>query len=232
MVAAGLEPAGEPQVAHLIDHTLLAPEATGDDIRRLCSEAVAHCFAGVCVHPWHIPLASSCLEGASPLAIAVVGFPLGAMSTAAKAFEARDVVRVGAQEVDMVINLGALKSRDHAYVFADIREVVRSAGQAPTKVILETSKLDDDEIVMGATLARAAGAAFVKTSTGFGGGGATVEHVALIRAVVGPNMGVKASGGVRSLEKALAMIRAGATRIGASASVAIVRGRTSADDEY
>jgi len=163
------------------------------------------------------------LSGSGVKAIAVVGFPLGASTPSAKAFETREAIRNGAQEIDTVINIGALKSRDLALVLDDIKAVVDAAQKVPVKVIIETSKLDHDEKVIACALSKAAGAAFVKTSTGFGGGGATPEDVALMRAVVGPDMGVKASGGVRTIEEAEAVIAAGATRIGASSSVAIVQ---------
>ena len=156
--------------------------------------------------------------------ICVVGFPLGAMATRSKALETREAIADGAEEIDMVINIGALKGGDHDAVYADIQAVVRAAQGRPVKVILETSMLERDEKIVGCTLSKAAGAAFVKTSTGFGGGGATAEDVALMRSVVGPDIGVKASGGVRSAEDAKAMLAAGANRLGASASVAIVTG--------
>lgn len=210
-------------VAPLIDHTMLTPEATREDIRRLCEEAKQYGFATVCVNSANVRFAAACLQGSSVKPIAVVGFPLGACTPGAKAFETREAIRNGAQEIDMVINIGALKARDHAYVFEDIRAVVQAAGQVPVKVILETSKLDDDEKVAACALSKAAGAAFVKTSTGFGGGGATPEDVALMRRVVGADVGVKASGGIRTIEDAERAIAAGASRIGASASVAIVQ---------
>ena len=213
-------------VAPLIDHTLLRGEATRDEIAQVCEEARTYGFATVCVNSTHIPFVAACLDGSSVKPIAVVGFPLGAASSSAKAFEAREAVRGGAREIDMVLNLGALKARDHALVFRDIRQVVEASKPAPVKVILETAKLDDDEKLMACALAKAAGAAFVKTSTGFGGGGATPEDVALMRSAVGPDMGVKASGGVRTIDDVERVIAAGATRIGASASVAIVQGQT------
>lgn len=212
-------------VAPLIDHTLLRPEATRDEIAQVCEEAKTYGFAGVCVNSGHVPFVVARLDGSRVKPIAVVGFPLGAVSSRAKAFEAREAVRCGAREIDMVLNLGALKARDLAGVLEDIRCVVDASMPAPLKVILETVKLDDDEKIMACALAKAAGAAFVKTSTGFAGGGATPEDVAMMRAAVGPDMGVKASGGVRTIDDAEKMIAAGATRIGASASVAIVLGR-------
>jgi deoxyribose-phosphate aldolase len=218
-----IEAAPCQHVAPLIDHTLLAPEATKDEIRALCDEARRHGFATVCVNSAHVRFAAACLEGSPTVPIAVVGFPLGASASGAKAFEAREAIRAGAREIDMVVDIGALKARDHAHVLADIRAVVDASGRTPVKVIIETSKLEHDEKVMACTLAKAAGAAFVKTSTGFGGGGATAEDVALMRSVVGADMGVKASGGVRTIDDAERMIEAGANRLGASASVAIVR---------
>lgn len=211
-------------VAPLIDHTLLDPEATKEDIRKVAEEARKYGFATVCVSSANVRVAAAYLEGSHTVPIAVVGFPHGAGTTGAKAFEAREAIRAGAAEVDMVLNVGALKAREHAYVLADIQAVVSAAGRVPVKVIIETAKLEDPEKIMACTLAKAAGAAFVKTSTGFGGGGATVEDVALMRDAVGPDMGVKASGGIRTVDDVEAMVDAGATRIGASASVAIVRG--------
>ena len=213
-------------VAPYIDHTLLKPEATREDIVKLCEEARRFEFATVCVNGSNIGLAARLLAGAATKAIAVVGFPLGAMMPAAKAFEAREAVRQGAAEIDMVLNIGALKSRDYRTVLDDIQGVVKAAQPAPVKVILETSQLTEDEKIVGCALSKAAGAAFVKTSTGFAGGGATVHDIELMRRVVGPEMGVKASGGVRSLEDAKKLIAAGADRLGASASVAIVSGKT------
>lgn len=220
-----IEAAPCAHVAPLIDHTLLTPETTRDEIRKLCDEARRYGFATVCVNSAHVGYAASCLDGANTVPIAVVGFPLGAATTGAKAFETREAIRSGAREIDMVVNIGALKARDHALVLEDIRGVVDAAGAVPVKVIIETAKLERDEKVMACTLAKAAGAAFVKTSTGFGGGGATAEDVALMRSVVGEDMGVKASGGIRTIDDLEAMVAAGANRIGASASVAIVQGK-------
>jgi len=227
-LAAGV-PAG---VASAIDHTLLKPEATTEDVRTICDEARRHNFASVCVNSSFVPLARSFLAGTPVKVVAVVGFPLGATLPAAKAYEACEAVRNGADEIDMVINIGALKSRDYPLVHQDIRMVVEASRPAPVKVILETSKLDDDEKVAACALSKAAGASFVKTSTGFGGGGATEQDVALMRRVVGPALGVKASGGVRTREQAEAMLAAGATRIGASASVAIVTGKGDSGKGY
>ena len=219
-------------IAPFIDHTLLNPDATREQVQKLCEEARRYGFATVCVNSSNIPLAARLLAGSSVVPIAVVGFPLGAAVTASKAFEAREAVRSGAREIDMVINIGALKSRDYRLVSDDIAAVVRASGPAPVKVILETSKLTDDEKIVGCALSKAAGAAFVKTSTGFGGGGATAEDVALMRRIVGDDMGVKASGGVRTTEDAQKMLAAGASRIGASASIAIVTGQKAAASKY
>ncbi len=209
----------------MIDHTLLSPEATRDDIRKLCEEAKKYQFASVCVNTTWVPMCRQLLRGTKVAVCTVVGFPLGAMSPTAKAFEAREAVRQGADEVDMVINIGALKSGDLETVYEDICRVVKAAKPALVKVILETSSLDDEQKVIGCTLSKLAGAAFVKTSTGFAKGGATVEDVSLMRRIVGADMGVKASGGVRSAEDAARMATAGANRLGASASVAIVTGK-------
>lgn len=211
-------------VASLIDHTLLKPDATRADIERLCKEAVQYGFATVCINTTWLPIAVKLLEGSRVKPICVVGFPLGAALTEAKAAETREAVRLGAREIDMVVNIGALKSGDHDLVLRDIAAVVAAAQGRPVKVILETSMLNREEKVAACALSKAAGAAFVKTSTGFGGGGATVEDIALMRAVVGPDMGVKASGGVRTAADAAAFVKAGATRLGASASIAIVTG--------
>jgi deoxyribose-phosphate aldolase len=211
-------------IAQLIDHTLLKADATSDDVRKLCDEARRYRFASVCVNTSFVPLSRRLLAGSGVMVCAVVGFPLGAMATAAKAFEAREAVRAGAEEIDMVINQGALKSRDYALVHDDIRKVVEAARPARVKVILETGALSEEEKVIGITLSKVAGAHFVKTSTGFGPGGATAQDIALMRRLVGPDMGVKASGGVRTCEDAEKMRAAGASRIGASASVAITVG--------
>ena len=222
-VGAGVD-VGQVDVAmaRMIDHTLLKPDATAADVKKLCEEARKYCFASVCVNSTNVGRARAWLEGSGVLVCAVVGFPLGAMTPTAKAFEAREAVRAGADEVDMVINIGALKSRDYGLVEEDIRKVVQAAKPAKVKVILETGALTQEEKIIGITLSKIAGAAFVKTSTGFGPGGATVEDIALMRRLVGDEMGVKASGGVRTHEDAEKMRQAGANRIGASASVAIV----------
>lgn len=214
-------------IAPYIDHTLLKPEATSDEVVKLCEEARKYGFATVCVNSVNVGTAARALSGSSVLPIAVVGFPLGAGIPSAKAFETREAVRCGAREIDMVINIGALKAKDYALVEKDIELVVSAAKPYPVKVILETSQLSQEEKIIGCALSKAAGAAFVKTSTGFANGGATAEDVALMRRVVGEDMGVKASGGVRSTEDAMKMMTAGANRIGASASVAIVMGQKS-----
>ena len=216
-------------LASLIDHTLLKPDATREEIEQLCREAFQFCFASVCVNPNWVPLCASVLKGSGVKVCTVIGFPFGAHLPDVKAYEARRAVEQGADEVDMVINIGALKSKDYALVEQDIRSVVAAVGKATlVKVILETALLNRDEKIMGSSLAKAAGADFVKTSTGFAGGGATVEDVRLMRETVGPEMGVKASGGVRTSEDVQKMVEAGATRIGASASVKIVRGEAGA----
>jgi deoxyribose-phosphate aldolase len=215
-------------LAKLIDHTLLKPEATRAEVVALCEEAKKHRFASVCVNTTWVPLCKAMLAGTDVMVCAVVGFPLGAMTPTAKAYEAREAVRQGAREIDMVVNIGALKSRDYETVFEDICRVVKSSAPAGVKVILETSALTHDEKVIASSLSKLAGAAFVKTSTGFGKGGATVEDVQLMRQIVGGELGVKASGGVRTAEDVVKMAQAGATRIGASASVAIVSGTADA----
>jgi deoxyribose-phosphate aldolase len=214
----------DADLANLIDHTLLKPEATLEDLKTLCEEARKYIFASVCVNSSNVAACRSLL-GNSPVKVcAVVGFPLGAMAPGAKAFETREAVRSGAEEIDMVMNIGALRAGDYKAVTDDISKVVAAARPAKVKVILETGLLTDEEKVAACTLAKLAGAHFVKTSTGFGKGGATVEDISLMRKVVGGAMGVKASGGIRTREDATRMIQAGANRIGASASVAIVTG--------
>jgi deoxyribose-phosphate aldolase len=212
-------------MAHMIDHTLLKPDATHDQIAQLCYEARKYGFASVCVNPTNVKLCQQLLEGSSVPICVVVGFPLGATPTEVKVFEAQQAVRDGASEVDMVINVGALKSRDYELVERDIASIARAchAGNAILKVIIEAALLTDEEKVAACQLAKVAGADFVKTSTGFGPGGATLEDVALMRRVVGPMMGVKAAGGIRTYADAQKMIAAGASRIGASASVRIMQ---------
>jgi deoxyribose-phosphate aldolase len=220
--AAGGAPDG---VGRMIDHTLLKPDATRTDIEKLCREAAEFRFATVCVNPAWVALAARLLRGTGVGVCSVVGFPLGATTPDVKSYEARRAIFDGASEIDMVINVGALKSGDFRTVECDIEAVVgpcREAG-AGSKVIIEAALLTDDEKIAACTLAKAAGADFVKTSTGFGPGGATVADVALMRKVVGAEMGVKAAGGVRDLEGLKAMVAAGATRVGASAGVKIVQ---------
>jgi len=214
-------------LAGYIDHTLLAPDATQDQLRKLCEEARKHSFYSVCVNSSNVAFCRGLLAGSPVKVVAVVGFPLGAMSPGAKAYEAREAIQAGAGELDMVINIGELKGRRYALVLEDIRKVVDASRPKPVKVIIETSKLTNTEKIVACALSKAAGAHFVKTSTGFGGGGATAEDVALMKEVVGADMEVKASGGVRSAEDVAAMLKAGATRIGASASVEIVQGKKS-----
>ena len=216
-VAAGL--------ARYIDHTLLKPEATEDQFRKLCEEARQHSFASVCVNPSWVALCAGLLKGSPVKVCTVIGFPLGATTPTTKAIETRDAIANGADEIDMVINVGALKSGNDALVKDDIEAVVAAArGRAIVKVILETALLTKEEKIKACLLSKMAGADFVKTSTGFVPGGATVEDIALMRETVGPDMGVKASGGIRDTKTAADMVAAGATRLGASASVAIVSG--------
>jgi deoxyribose-phosphate aldolase len=214
----------EAKVAQLIDHTLLRPDATRDQIKTLCEEAVRFQFASVCVNPWNVPQAAELVRGSCVKVCTVVGFPLGATLPQIKVYEAEQSIRLGAQEIDMVINVGALKSGLLEAVEADIRGVAEAShrGGAICKVILETGLLDTNEKIRGSIAAKNACADFVKTSTGFSTGGATAEDVQLMRAAVGGDMGVKASGGVRTLEDVKKMVEAGATRIGASASVKII----------
>ena len=211
-------------LASMIDHTLLKADATNTQIEKLCAEAAEHGFATVCVNPRFVPLAAARLHDTSVGICTVVGFPLGATLSEAKAFEAGTAISLGATEIDMVLAIGALKEGEESYVLRDIEAVVNASGDIPVKVILETCLLSEAQIVTACRLCVAAGAAFVKTSTGFGGGGATAAHVALMRTAVGPDMGVKASGGIRDAEAARTMVAAGANRLGCSAGVAIVTG--------
>lgn len=213
------------QIAKMIDHTILKAEATEKEVIKLCKEAVEYNFASVCVNPAMVSVAANVLEGTDVDVCTVIGFPLGANTTEVKAFETADAIAKGATEVDMVINVGKLKERNLEYVKNDIKAVVDAAkGKALTKVIIETCLLTDEEKVIACELSKEAGADFVKTSTGFSTGGATASDIKLMRETVGPDMGVKASGGVRSREDAELMIENGATRIGASASIAICEG--------
>lgn len=218
-------------LAPYIDHTLLKADATRDDLRKLCEEAKTWGFASVCVNSANVRFCKSLLGGSKVMVCAVVGFPLGAMSPEAKAFETREAIRAGADEIDMVLNIGAMKSKDYELVLEDIRKVVEAAAPHRVKVILETGALTHEEKVIACALSRTARAAFVKTSTGFGPGGATAEDIALMHQLVAGDLEVKASGGIRTQEDALKMIAAGATRIGASASVAIVMGTAKKDQK-
>jgi len=217
-------------IAALIDHTLLKPEASRNEIQKLCEEAKRFGFASVCVNPWYVPLAAELLRGTNVKVCTVAGFPLGATLPQVKIHEAEESIKLGAQEIDMVINIGALKSGQDDVVESDIRGVVEAShrGGAICKVILETALLTVEEKVRGSIACKRAGADFVKTSTGFSTAGATAEDVALMRAVVGSEMGVKAAGGVRSFEDLKKMVCAGATRIGTSSSVKIMEQARSA----
>ncbi|MEP7358250.1 MAG: deoxyribose-phosphate aldolase [Anaerolineales bacterium] len=219
-------------LAQLIDHTLLKPDATEEEIERLCHEAAELSFAAVCINPSHVPLAASLLRGSSVAVCTVVGFPLGATAPEVKAYEAQLAIDQGATEIDMVINIGALKARDYEMVARDIRAVVRVChARVPpvlVKVIIEAALLNEEEKIAASLLAKESGADYVKTSTGFASGGATVADVALMRRTVGPAMGVKAAGGVRTRDEAEAMVSAGATRIGASAGIKIIQTDTAA----
>ena len=211
------------EVAQMIDHTLLKPEATKEQIKALCEEAKEYGFHSVCVNSSYVPYCAALLKDSGVAVCTVVGFPLGAMSTKGKAAETEIAVKDGATEIDMVIHVGMIKSKDWDYVSEDIKAVVAAAGEGVlVKVILETCLLTDEEIVEASKVAKAAGADFVKTSTGFSTGGATVKDVKLMREAVGPELGVKASGGVRDAAFAKEVIEAGATRLGASAGVAIL----------
>lgn len=219
------------EIAKMIDHTLLKADAKKEEIEKLCGEAKEHHFASVCVNPTWVSLSSSLLKGTDVKVCTVIGFPLGANTPEVKAFEAQNAISNGATEVDMVINIGALKDGNDQEVKRDIQAVVEASKGVLVKVIIETCLLTEDEKIRACKLAVEAGADYVKTSTGFSTGGATVEDVALMRKTVGPDVGVKASGGVRNAEGAKAVIEAGATRIGASSGIAIVNGYT-ADTDY
>lgn len=212
-------------IASMIDHTLLKPEATREMVEDLCDEAKKYEFAAVCINPYYVKLAKKSLEGSKIKVATVIGFPLGASMKETKAFETKKAIEDGADEIDMVINIGALKNKDYNIVKEDIKAVVDAAkGKAIVKVIIETCLLTDDEKVKACELSKEAGADFVKTSTGFSTGGATIEDVKLIKKTIGDSLKIKASGGIRDYEKAKAMIDAGASRIGASASVKIAKG--------
>lgn len=221
-------------LARLIDHTLLRADATRAEVEKVCAEALEYNFASVCVNAWWVPVVAGKLNGSAVKVCTVVGFPLGATSTASKVAETTTAIEEGAQEIDMVLNIGALKSGAADDAQADIAAVARAAHQhgAILKVILETCLLTDEEKELACRLSVAAGADFVKTSTGFSKGGATVEDIALMRRVVGPHIGVKASGGVRTYDDAIRLVNAGATRLGASAGIAIVTGAQAANGGY
>ena len=219
-------------LARHIDHTLLKADVSAHDIEKLCAEAREHHFWSVCVNGSRVALAASRLEESDVKVAAVVGFPLGAMDSDAKRFETENVIDLGAQEIDLVLNLGRLKEGDDKYVLRELRDVVEAADGLPVKVILETCLLTREEKLRACSLVVESGARFVKTSTGFSTGGATLEDVALMRAAVGPKFGLKASGGIRDTATALAMIAAGATRLGTSAGVAIVQGHDAGDGTY
>ena len=214
-----------------IDHTILKPETTQEHVEKILSEAKEYDFASVCVNPTWVSLAAESLKDSDVKVCTVIGFPLGANTSAVKAFETEDAIANGADEIDMVINVGALKAGNDALVLDDIKAVVDASGDKLVKVIIEACLLTDDEKVRACQLSKEAGADYVKTSTGFSTGGATVADVALMRKTVGPDMGVKASGGARSYEDAIAFIEAGASRIGASSGVAIMNG-AQADGDY
>ncbi|MEG2246827.1 MAG: deoxyribose-phosphate aldolase [Peptostreptococcaceae bacterium] len=220
-------------IAKMIDHTVLKAVATTEDIKKICKEAKEHNFFSVCINPANIELAKKELEGSEVKVCTVIGFPLGANTSEVKAFETKDAIAKGADEVDMVINIGALKDKNYDYVLNDIKAVVDAANKkALVKVIIETCYLTDEEKKIACELSVKAGTDFVKTSTGFGTGGSTPEDIKLMRDVVGPNIGVKASGGVRTQDDAKAVISAGCSRIGASASVAIAKGEDSNTTGY
>lgn len=210
------------ELAKFIDHTLLKATASVAEITKLCEEAKEYQFAAVCVNPSYVRFCSDLLKGSEVKVATVIGFPLGANTSLVKAFETENAVKEGAKEVDMVINIGALKSGDHNLVLKDIKAVVEAAGSALTKVIIETCYLTEEEKKIASLLAKEAGAHFVKTSTGFGTSGATVEDVKFIRSVVGPDIKIKASGGIRTFDDALKMIEAGANRLGTSSGVKIM----------
>ena len=219
------------QINKFIDHTLLKAFATSDEIRKLCEEAKKYNFKSVCVNPVHVSLAKECLEGSDVLVCTVIGFPLGANTKEIKAFETIDAIKNGADEIDMVINIGKAKEHDYTYIEEEIKMVVAASTGKTTKVIIETCYLNDEEKMNCCLAAKKAKATFVKTSTGFGTGGATANDIRLMRETVGPDMGVKASGGIRNLDDLELMVENGATRIGASSGVAIME-NSSSKNEY
>jgi deoxyribose-phosphate aldolase len=236
-IAAGLgigEALPDKNIAGKIDHTLLKPDATPDEIQKLCDEAAKFKFASVCVNPGYVSLCKNLLKGSGVKVCTVIGFPLGSTTTEVKRFEAEQAIQNGAEEIDMVMNVGQHKQGNYDYVFNDINQVVLTAKKhnAICKVILETALLTDEEKIKACVICKKAGANFVKTSTGFSKGGATVGDIALMKYIVGSSIGVKASGGIRSKEDAQAMIASGADRIGASASVMIVSGEQNEKGSY
>ncbi|HSQ88084.1 deoxyribose-phosphate aldolase [Romboutsia sp.] len=221
------------KIANMIDHTILKAVATKEDVIKICDEAKEYGFFSVCINPTHIELVKNELKGSNVKVCTVIGFPLGANTKEVKAFETKDAIAKGADEVDMVINIGALKDKNYDLVFEDIKAVVDAAdNKALVKVIIETCYLTDEEKKIACELAVKAGTDFVKTSTGFGTGGSTPADIKLMRETVGENIGVKASGGVRNEKDAIAVIEAGTSRIGASASIAIVRGDEQGKSDY
>ena len=228
----GVKAGVDQRLASMIDHTLLKQDASREELIKICREAVEYNFATVCVNSCNIPLVARLLAGSNVKPIAVVGFPLGAASTQSKVFESREAISAGAREIDMVLNIGALRSKDYRTVYEDICRVSEASRPHKVKVIIETSMLNEEEKVIACALSKSAGAAFVKTSTGFSGGGATVKDIEMMRRIVGDDMEVKASGGIRSKSDAEAMVKAGANRVGASASVAIVTGKKAAKGKY
>lgn len=220
-------------IATMIDHTILKPETTKEMVKKVCDEAREYNFASVCVNPYYVSFVKSQLEGSRVKVTSVIGFPLGSSTKEVKAFEAKNAIENGADELDMVINIGALKNKEYDIVKEDIEAVVNAAkGNALVKVIIETCLLTDEEKEIACKLSVEAGADYVKTSTGFSTGGATVEDIKLMRRTVGPDIGVKASGGIRDSKKAKEMIDSGASRVGASSSVEIVKGLETTDNSY
>lgn len=220
------------KLAGMIDHTLLRLDATEAELAKLCDEALEYGFASCCVYPKHIPFVKKCLAGSNVKPIAVIDFPKGENSPSAKALETREAIVMGALEIDMVIDKNAIHSKNYVLAFDGIQKVVEASGKIPVKVIIESAELDHEEKVAACVLSKLAGAKFVKTSTGFGKGGATAEDVALMKKTIGAEMEVKASGGIRDLQTAEAMITAGATRLGCSAGVAIVTGISAGQGKY
>lgn len=217
-------------IASMIDHTILKPETTLEQVKKVCDEAKEYSFASVCVNPIYVEYVAEQLKGSDVKVTSVIGFPLGSTLPEVKAFETKEAIKKGADELDMVINIGALKNKDYDLVKEDIKAVVDASGDKLVKVIIEACLLTDEEKEIACKISKEAGADYVKTSTGFSTGGATVEDIALMRKTVGPELGVKASGGVRDIETANKMVEAGATRIGASSSVAIVKGEKGSSD--